>query len=435
MVKIFGTDGVRGIANHYPMTCEIALALGKAIGHKYCNQHKKVVIGKDTRKSSCMFEMAVASGVCSAGCDVLLVGALPTPAVAFLTTDMRADAGIMVSASHNSYEFNGIKVFGRDGFKLSRDEESELESLIVKNNYVASKNIGKMYKIEDARGRYNAFLKSSFPKSMDLVGIKIAIDCANGAAFKIAPKVLEELGAEVLPIGVSPNGENINYNCGSTNVEQLRNAVVEHKCNLGIALDGDADRLIMIDEMGNELDGDKILSIIAKHLKYSDGPNTIVCTTMSNIALDAYMNSIGVDTVRTDVGDVNVIQEMRRFGYRVGGEQSGHIILSDYTTTGDGMIAALMVLSAMKLAGKPMSKMVEFKHSPQKLINVNVTNKIKFKDETNQAIADAKKKLGRNGRVLVRYSGTEPKLRIMAEGPDEDKLREIVKLIADTVDW
>lgn len=425
MIKLFGTDGIRGIANQHPMTCDVALAIGRALGHIYCNKHKKVVIGKDTRMSSYMFEMAVASGVCSSGCDALLVGPLPTPAIAFLTKDMRADAGVVISASHNPCEYNGIKIFGSDGFKLSRKEEASLEDLILHPiDLPTGNNVGKMFKIDDARGRYNAFLKSVFPSDQDLVGLKIAIDCANGAAYRVAPKVLEELGAEVLKINVDPNGQNINHNCGATNTIKLHQVVLDNYCDIGIALDGDADRVILIDERGKVIDGDGILSILAKSLMKTES-KILVCTTMSNIGLEQYINKLGGTVTRTDVGDVNVIDEMKRNGHKLGGEQSGHIILSEHSTTGDGMLAALKVLSSMIDCRKKISEMVEMKYYPQFLLNIPVKQKVPFSDKMKLAIKKAQEDLENSGRVLVRYSGTEMQLRIMVEGPNEEIIRKI----------
>lgn len=435
MSKLFGTDGIRGIANQYPMTCEVALSLGRALGQKYCNQHKKVVIGKDTRLSSYMFEMVVAAGVCSSGCDALLLGPVPTPAVAFLTRDMRADAGIVVSASHNPYYYNGIKIFGRDGFKLCREEEKELEAY-MSQNLPAKQNVGKMFKIDDARGRYNAFLKSVFPSTYDLSGFKIAIDCANGASYKIAPKVLEELGAQIFPIGISPNGININNKCGSTHTNALRDVVLRYGCDLGIALDGDADRVIIIDEMGQVLDGDIILAIISKVFF---GQNfivdkSVVCTVMSNYGLDEYLKGNDIKSVRADVGDINVIEEMRKHGHRLGGEQSGHIIMLDHSTTGDGMVAALNVLAGMLKYNKKVSELVEMKRFPQCIINIEVKEKNDLCEATKAAINKAECTLGASGRVLVRYSGTEPKLRIMVEGKDLSQIEQLAKNIAQTVE-
>jgi phosphoglucosamine mutase len=437
MSKLFGTDGIRGVANQYPMTCEVALAIGRALGRKYCNQHRKVIIGKDTRLSCYQFEAAIASGVCSSGCDVLLVGPLPTPAVAFLTKDMRADAGIVISASHNSYEFNGIKIFGRDGFKLSRKEEKELEGLMDAADFLdlpTGSKIGKMFKIDDARGRYNAFLKSAFSNDLDLVGLKIAIDCANGAAYRIAPKVLEELGAEVIQFGTHPDGKNINMECGATNTMELQGLVVEKQCDLGIALDGDADRVIMVDEMGQVIDGDLILAIIAQDMFKNSTNKTVVATIMSNMGVDRFISDIGGCLVRTDVGDINVIEEMRKHNFRLGGEQSGHIILADYSTTGDGMIAALKVLSILRKSNQPLSIAVEMKRFHQRLRNVIVSEKKEISESAKRVIKTVEEKLGSDGRVLVRYSGTEPKLRILVEGADRELVEKLAYDIERTIE-
>ena len=444
MKKLFGTDGVRGVANVHPMTTEIAMQLGRAAAHvfKKDNQRHRIVIGKDTRLSGYMIENALASGICSMGVDVLLVGPLPTPGIAFITASMRADAGVVISASHNDYQDNGIKFFSRDGFKLPDELELTIEELIFSNKIDAlrpvASDVGKAFRIDDAQGRYIVFLKHSFPRDLDLVGLKIVLDCANGAAYKVAPKVLTELGAEVISLGVTPDGTNINKNCGSLYPEIMAEAVREHGADIGIALDGDADRVIFVDEHGNTVDGDQIMAICATKMiqEKSLVDNTLVATVMSNMGLEIAIEKAGGKVVRTDVGDRYVVEEMRAKGYNLGGEQSGHMIFLDHNTTGDGMVSALQVLAIMQRENKSLSDLAKVMTPlPQVLINVRVSERKPMQDlpKTSQVIADVEKRLGRKGRVLIRYSGTEPLLRVMLEGEDTDEINRWAEEIAEAV--
>ena len=426
--RLFGTDGVRGVANQFPMTCEIALALGRAVAHqsKHGNHRHRVLIGKDTRLSGYMLEMAFASGVCSMGADALLIGPLPTPAVAFLTRDMRCDAGVMISASHNPYEDNGIKIFARDGFKLPDARELELEHLIgdekVGKIRPTKSAVGKAFRIDDAQGRYIGFLKSAFPSELDLGGMKIVVDCANGAAYHVAPKVFEELGASVIRLGVSPDGRNINRKCGALHPEGVQAAVKKHKADLGLALDGDADRLIVVDDNGEVVDGDHLLAIGARGM-LRDGSllkKTVVATVMSNLALDRKVESWGGKVVRTQVGDRYVVDEMRQNGYVFGGEQSGHMVYLGHATTGDGMLAALKLLAVMCREKQKVSQLREILPLfPQTLVNVKVREKkpLDSMPTVQKRISQIEKHLGRDGRVMVRFSGTEAKARVLVEGP------------------
>src|SRR5512138_3679650 len=384
MKKLFGTDGVRGVANVYPMTCEMAIQIGRAAAYMFKNGNRRhrIVIGKDTRLSGYMIENALVAGICSMGVDVLQVGPLPTPGIAYITSSMRADAGVVISASHNPFQDNGIKFFFKDGFKLPDEMELKIEDLIdsgkIDSLRPIATEVGKAYRIDDAVGRYVVFLKSTFPKDMDLSGIKIVLDCANGAAYKVAPAVFEELGAEVITIGVKPTGTNINAGCGSLHPEVMCEAVKEHQADLGIALDGDADRVIFCDEFGNVVDGDQIMAICAtemlrqKRLK----KNTLVATVMSNMGLDIALKRAGGKVIKTDVGDRYVVEEMRRGGYNLGGEQSGHMIFLDHNTTGDGTLTALQVLAIMRRTGKPLSELAQVMIPlPQVLVNVRVSEK------------------------------------------------------------
>ncbi len=443
--KLFGTDGVRGVANIHPMTTEIAMQLGRAAAYIFKNGHRRhrVVIGKDTRLSGYMIENALAAGICSMGVDVLLVGPLPTPGISFITSSMRADAGVVISASHNAYQDNGIKFFSHDGFKLPDDLELRMEDLIFSRKIdslrpVASE-VGKAFRIDDAVGRYIVFLKNSFPKNLNLKGLKIVLDCANGAAYKVAPAVLQELGAEVIPLGVSPNGTNINAGCGSLHPEVISEAVKEHRAHLGIALDGDADRVIFVDEFGNEVDGDHIMAICATTMLQEGqlGNKTLVATVMSNMGLDIAVKKAGGQIVKTAVGDRYVVEEMRRGGYTLGGEQSGHLIFLDHNTTGDGMVSALQVLAIMQKSGRPLSELARVMVSlPQVLVNVRVAQKREVTEipEVNKVIEDAEQKLGESGRVLIRYSGTEPLLRIMLEGQDKYQITDLANQIAAVIE-
>lgn len=435
--KYFGTDGIRGTANKFPMTAEIALKVGMAIGAKFIDgDHRhRVVIGKDTRLSGYVIEPALTSGLAAVGMDVFLVGPVPTPAVSMLTRSIRADIGIMISASHNPYHDNGIKIFTRDGHKLSDKLEAEIEALIdgdITPHLAESRNFGRVKRLDDASNRYIEFVKNSFPKDKTLTGLKIVVDCANGAAYNIAPKIFWELGAEVIAIGTDPNGFNINENCGSTHPEALCKKVLEEKADIGIALDGDADRLLIVDEKGKAVEGDKIIALIAEKL-HNEGNlkgDTVVITQMSNLALENYLSYIGVSTIRSQVGDRYVLEEMKKSGYNFGGEQSGHIVLSDYSTTGDGLIAALQVLSIICENKKSVSDAVNlFESFPQILKNVRFDkskpNPLES-SEINNFIQNKQSDLGLNGRILVRKSGTENLIRVMAEGKNNEQIAKIV---------
>jgi phosphoglucosamine mutase len=445
MKKLFGTDGVRGVANVHPMTCEMAMQIGRAAAYlfKNGNRRHRIVIGKDTRLSGYMIENALVAGICSMGVDVLQVGPLPTPGIAYITSSMRADAGVVISASHNAFQDNGIKFFFKDGFKLPDSIELKLEKLLfsekVDSLRPVATEVGKAYRIDDAAGRYVVFLKSAFPKDLDLAGMRIVLDCANGAAYKVAPAVLQELGAEVIPIGVTPNGTNINAGCGSLHPEVMSEAVKTHRADLGIALDGDADRVIFVDEFGNKVDGDQIMAICAtdmiKHKKLRK--NTLVATVMSNMGLDIAMRSAGGKVIKTDVGDRYVVEEMRKGGYNLGGEQSGHMIFLDHNTTGDGMLSALQLLAIIRRTGKSLSDLADIMIPlPQVLLNVRVSDKRDVMEipKTASLVKDIEAKLGQDGRILIRYSGTEPLLRIMIEGQDKYQITAWAKEIADSVE-
>jgi len=442
--KLFGTDGVRGVANVYPMTTEMAMQLGRAAAYIFKNGGKRhrIVIGKDTRLSGYMLENALVAGICSMGVDVLLVGPLPTPGIANITSSMRADAGVVISASHNAFQDNGIKFFSADGFKLPDEIELKIEKLIETNHIDSLRptatDLGKAFRIDDAAGRYIVFLKNTFPQSMDLSGMKIVLDCANGAAYKVAPAVFEELGAEVIPLGVKPNGTNINAGCGSLHPEVISDAVKSHRADIGIALDGDADRVIVCDEFGNEVDGDHIMAICAvdmlrrKLLK----KKTLVATVMSNMGLDIAVRNAGGKILKTAVGDRYVVEEMRKGGYNLGGEQSGHMIFLDYSTTGDGILSALQLLAIMRREEKPLSELAKVMIPlPQVLVNARVRERkdIMSIPEVSARISDVEAKLGNEGRVLIRYSGTEPLLRVMLEGKDTYEITTWANEIADLV--
>ncbi len=445
--RLFGTDGIRGLANHEPMTPEISLKLGKALSYilkqnRDPSYKPTIVIGKDTRLSGYIFEQALSSGIASMGADVLLVGPLPTPAIAFITVSMRADAGIVISASHNPYEDNGIKIFDRNGFKLPDEKEMEIEELIWNGDEKllksAPEEIGKAFRIDDAPGRYVVFAKNSFPNNMTLEGIKLVLDCANGAAYKVAPIIFRELGAEVITIGVNPNGKNINTNCGSLNPELLKEKVLETYADLGIALDGDADRVIFCDEKGEIVDGDKIIAICAREMieKGSLKGGTVVTTLMSNMALERYIKDQGLEFIRTQVGDRYVVEDMRARGANLGGEQSGHIIFLDHTTTGDGTLAALQILGIMKQKQKTLSELADIiELYPQVLLNVRVKNKKDMKDipELEKQMRQNEKKLNGKGRINIRYSGTEPISRVMVEGENDALINEIANELAETI--
>lgn len=441
--KLFGTDGVRGRANAYPMTAEMALRIGAAAGRYFRadgrNRHR-VVIGKDTRLSGYMLENALTAGLTSTGMNVLLLGPVPTPAVGLLTHSMRADLGIMVSASHNPHHDNGIKFFGPDGYKLSDEAEAEIEALIeAEPDPVDAADIGRAKRIDDGLHRYVEYAKTTFPARRRLSGMKIVIDCANGAAYKAAPEVLWELGAEVIPIGVSPNGTNINDGCGSTNTTTAAEAVVAHGADLGICLDGDADRVMILDETGTVADGDQLMALFATRWadeqRLKDG--TLVATVMSNLGLERHLGGRGLSLHRTKVGDRYVVEAMRAHGYNLGGEQSGHIVMTDYTTTGDGLIAGLQFLGEVARSGKSASELTrQFERVPQMLKNVRYEagSDPLERAGVKQAIADAETRLGKQGRILIRKSGTEPLIRVMAEAEDEALLTATVDGIVAEVE-
>lgn len=440
--KLFGTDGVRGRANTHPMTAEMALRLGAAAGRYFRRDGSpghRVVIGKDTRLSGYMLENALTAGLTSTGMNVLLLGPVPTPAVGFLTRSMRADLGVMISASHNPHEDNGIKFFGPDGFKLSDEAEVEIESIVAGEIQLAQAgNIGRAKRIEDGRGRYQEFVKTTFPAGLRLDGLKVVIDCANGAAYKAAPEVLWELGATVVPIGVSPNGTNINDRVGSTYTQTAAEAVVAHGADVGICLDGDADRVMILDEHGALADGDQIMAMLASRWA-EDGKlrgGALVATVMSNLGLERHLSSRGLRLERTAVGDRYVVERMREGGFNLGGEQSGHIVMTDYATTGDGLIAGLQFLAEMARTGQRASELVrQFETVPQMLKNVRFSEGAKPLDLPGvKAVIDASaERIKGKGRILIRKSGTEPLIRVMAECEDEAMLSEIVEEIVGAV--
>ncbi|MBH0193179.1 MAG: phosphoglucosamine mutase [Nitrospira sp.] len=444
MRKLFGTDGIRGVANLDPMTSEMAMQLGRAAAHIFMRRagRHQIVIGKDTRVSGYMLESALTSGICSMGVDVLLVGPMPTPAIAFLTRSLRADAGVVISASHNPYQDNGIKFFSSDGFKLPDDVEARIEQLIVSNEIShlrpTADLIGKAYRIDDADGRYIEFTKRSLPRDLDFQGMKLVIDCANGAAYKVAPAILRELGAKIEVIGNNPDGMNINAGCGAVHPEKLQNAVLQHQADLGIALDGDADRAIFVCEQGTIVDGDHIMAALGLDL-YRNGllaKQTLVGTVMSNFGLELSMAKAGIKLVRTPVGDRYLLERMQADGYNFGGEQSGHFIFLDHNTTGDGLISALQVLSLMKRTQQPLSELAKAMSAvPQVLVNVKVTRKPDLESipDVARAMREGEQSLNGSGRVLVRYSGTEPLLRIMVEGEKASMIRDVAERLAGVV--
>jgi phosphoglucosamine mutase len=443
--QLFGTDGFRGIANQEPMTSETALKLGRAAAHIFKNKvgRHRIVIGKDTRLSGYMLESALTSGICSMGVDVLLVGPFPTPGIAFLTRSLRADAGVVISASHNPFEDNGIKFFSRDGFKLPDEIEQEMENLIFSGRIdmirPTATEIGKAFRVDDAEGRYIEFVKNSFPKGMTLDGLRIVLDCAHGAAYRIAPTVLRELDVQVFVIGNEPDGTNINQGCGSINPDKLQKAVLEHRAHLGIAHDGDADRAVFVSEKGQLIDGDQILAALALtlHRESRLKGSTLVTTVMSNMGLDSAMEQAGIRVVKTPVGDRYVLERMLKEGYNFGGEQSGHIIFLDYNTTGDGLIAALQVLALMKLSGKPISELTRVVTVfPKILVNVRVREKKELTaiPEVQKQIKMVEQRLNGTGRLLVRYSGTESVVRIMVEGESEEEIHAMAMELAMTIE-
>jgi phosphoglucosamine mutase len=440
--KLFGTDGVRGRANSYPMTAEMALKLGAAAGRYFRREGSaahRVVIGKDTRLSGYMLENALTAGLTSTGMNVLLLGPVPTPAVGFLTRSMRADLGVMISASHNPHQDNGIKFFGPDGFKLSDEAEAEIEAIVAGDITPAEPSlIGRARRIEDGRGRYQEFVKTTFPAGLRLDGLKVVIDCAHGAAYKAAPEVLWELGAEVIAVGVSPNGTNINDHVGSTHTKAAADAIVAHGAHLGISLDGDADRVMILDETGRVADGDQIMALLASRWA-EEGRlkgGTLVATVMSNLGLERFLTQRGLRLERTAVGDRYVVEAMRRGGWNLGGEQSGHIVMTDYATTGDGLIAGLQFLAEMARTGQAASRLVDqFQTVPQLLQNIRFpagsTPLASLKVQAR--IAANEQRIAGKGRILIRKSGTEPLIRVMAECEDADLLADVVQDIVNAV--
>jgi phosphoglucosamine mutase len=443
--KLFGTDGVRGEANVYPMTAEMALALGQAIACVFRRERRgrrRIIIGKDTRLSGYLFEDALAAGICSMGADVIQVGPMPTPGMAFLTADMRCDAGVMISASHNPYHDNGIKFFSSDGFKLPDEVEARIEALIdsgeIADNRAEAADIGRAKRIEDAEGRYVVFLKKTFPGDLVLDGLRIVLDCANGAGYKVGPTVLEELGAEVFTQGVKPNGLNINEGCGALHPQLLVDRVREVRADIGIALDGDADRCLLVSENGALIDGDRILAYAARDLLERDRlrGGSVVATVMSNLGLEKSLESMGLGLVRTQVGDRYVVEEMRKNGFNLGGEQSGHVVFLDHNTSGDGLITALQTLAIMVRKQRKLSELTaDFEAFPQVLVNVMVDQKkpIDSLPAMAKAIDKVNADLNGRGRVLIRYSGTESMARIMVEGDDEDRVGAWAHELADVL--
>ncbi len=442
--KLFGTDGVRGLANSWPMTADLALSLGAAAGRyfrrdKQDKQEHRVVIGKDTRLSGYMIEYALTAGFTSTGMNVFLLGPVPTPAIGYLTHSLRADVGVMISASHNPASDNGIKLFGPDGFKLSDEAEAGIEALMANGVAPAApENIGRAKRIEDARGRYVEYAKTTFPHRRRLEGLRIVLDCANGAAYRTAPEVLWELGAEVITLGVEPDGFNINLDCGSTKPQAAARRVLDTRADLGICLDGDADRVVLIDETGRIADGDQLMALIATRWKQEGrlAGDTLVATVMSNLGLERHLNAQGIALRRTPVGDRYVVEAMRAGGHNLGGEQSGHIVMTDYATTGDGLIGALQFLAAMVETGQRASDLVQvFTPVPQQLVNVRYAKgKTPLKsDAVQSAISEAERTLGTEGRLLIRPSGTEPLIRVMAEALDPALLDRVLSRVVEAV--
>lgn len=444
--KLFGTDGVRGKANQYPMTAEIALKLGIAAGSlfKRGDHRRQVVIGKDTRLSGYMIETALTAGFTAVGMDVLLLGPMPTPAVAMLTRSMRADLGVVISASHNPYEDNGIKFFGPDGYKLSDEMELEIEERVfgdTKDCLAPSSQIGQARRLDDAVGRYIEYAKNTFPRGKRLDGLKVVLDCANGASYRVAPTVLYELGAEVVAISVDPDGRNINADCGALHTDKMCEQVVKQGADIGIALDGDADRLIVCDEKGQVIDGDQILALVSREWKESGilKGNGVVTTVMSNLGLERYLKANGMKHIRTQVGDRYVVERMRADGYNLGGEQSGHLILGEHSTTGDGLVAALQVCAAVVKERKPVSQVMHlFEPVPQLLKNVRLSDRALARaaldsEPVKIAIDKTERALGDNGRLLIRPSGTEPLIRIMLEGEDQAQIAAMAEEIAQAL--
>jgi phosphoglucosamine mutase len=439
--SLFGTDGIRGTANAAPMTAAVALAVGRAAGAEFTRggHRHRVVIGKDTRLSGYMLEPALTAGFISVGMDVFLLGPLPTPAVAMLTRSMRADLGVVISASHNPFEDNGIKLFGPDGFKLSDEVEARIEQRMRADDpddLAAPAHLGRAQRLDDAVGRYIEFVKGSLPKGLTLDGLKIVVDCAHGAAYRVAPTVLRELGAEVIALGVEPNGFNINKDCGSTSPKAMQDAVRKHKADLGVALDGDADRVVMADETGALLDGDQLMALIASVWLRTGRlrGGAVVATVMSNLGLERYLENLGIGLLRTAVGDRYVVEKMRESGANIGGEQSGHLVLSDYATTGDGLIAALQVLAACVEARRPASAVARlFKPLPQLLKNISAEPSTLDAKPVQSAVREAEAWLGKQGRLLVRPSGTEPLVRVRAEGDNQKVVAAAVERVVSAI--
>jgi len=442
--ELFGTDGVRGVANVHPMTPELVMALGRCIATAFPsgNGPTRIVIGKDTRLSGYMFETAMSAGICSMGAEVMLAGPLPTPGIAYMTISMRANAGAAISASHNPFEDNGIKFFGRDGFKLPDDVEAQVEALINEPSRLPAPatggDIGRSLRVKDAAGRYCVALKSTFPRELSLDGLRIAMDCSNGAAYKVAPMVFEELGADIVTMGIEPDGTNINEGCGALHPESISRKVKEMRCDVGLALDGDADRAILCDENGNIVDGDCILAICAKwmHERGLLKGGGVVGTIMSNLGLHVALEKMGLKLVRTDVGDRYVVEEMLKNGYNLGGEQSGHLIFLDHATTGDGILSCLRILEIMKQEQKSLSDLAaEYERFPQVLLGAKVTDKppIESLENTWSVVRKIEAELGRDGRVNVRYSGTSKKIRVMVEGKDEGRVGTLARDVLQAI--
>jgi phosphoglucosamine mutase len=445
--RLFGTDGVRGTANVHPMTAEVALALGQAVAHVFATSHPdrrtRIIIGKDTRLSGYLFEDALAAGICSMGADVIQVGPMPTPGMAFLTVDMRCDAGVMISASHNPYQDNGIKFFSSDGFKLPDAVEARIEALVASGELEAARatpdEIGQARRIGDETGRYVVFLKRTFPKNQSLEGMRIALDCAHGAAYRVGPTVLRELGAEVVPLGVDPNGRNINAGFGALHPAAVAAAVKESGAQVGIALDGDADRCVMVDERGEIVDGDALLALCATDLHERGllAGGGVVATVMSNLGLEKALEALGLSLLRTQVGDRYVVEAMRAGGYNLGGEQSGHILFLDHNTSGDGLMTALQTLAAMQRRELPLSELTaSFERFPQALVNIAVREKRPLEElpEMMKTLRRVEAELDGRGRVLIRYSGTESKARVMVEGDDDARVQQYAHELAERLE-
>ena len=446
MERLFGTDGIRGVANVSPMTADLAMKVGIGAAHIFRNRHRrpKIIIGKDTRLSGYMIEYALTAGICSMGVDVLLVGPLPTPGIAYITSSMRADAGIVISASHNPYEYNGIKIFAGDGYKLPDETEAYLEDLILSGKIdrlprPSAAEIGGARRIDDALGRYIVYLKTAFPRTLSMEGLRVVIDCAHGAAYRVAPRVFEELGAQVIVTGARPDGKNINQACGSLHPGKMADLVREHGADVGFALDGDADRVLFADETGEILDGDQLMAICATHFIANNTlkEKTLVATVMSNLGLEVAIRRQGGKMLRTPVGDRYVVERMREGDYNLGGEQSGHMVFLDYSTTGDGILSALQVLSVMLREEKPLSELKRvMEHYPQTLINVPVQQRRSMEEipELVTLKENLEKQLGSDGRLLIRPSGTEPVIRVMVEGVDGALIETIAQEMASGIE-